>query len=327
MPSTEYSLILGAVSNLPFDAFSPFFTSLRQAGYRGSVVLFTRNLDAQTSRQLARHARLIDADSYYGTLGIFGGVYSRLLLMGRRRAPKSHLFRMLDSCLRAATRITVSTHRARFCRYQRHLNDLMFLRFFLYSDFLLQAEKSGERFDQVLLTDVRDVLFQADPFLEPDQQELNVYLEAQDVRVGRHGRNHDWITQLYDTQTADSLRDCVVSCAGTTLGTAAGIRRYLICLTKELLRMNKYVIGQDQAAHNLLIYRGAFDPVHISPNLQGSVATLGLERDIQLRDGAIVGANDRRIPILHQYDRHNELSRSLLNRFASSPEPEVVASP
>src|SRR5262249_23488196 len=95
-------------------------------------------------------------------------------------------------------------------------------RFFMWRDYLTEhyAEVGS-----VLLTDVRDVFFQGNPFLV--HRPKPVLFAAEDGTIGDCSWNREWIRDLFGESVLSSIADNVISCAGTTLGTALGVRAYL----------------------------------------------------------------------------------------------------
>ena len=98
------------------------------------------------------------------------------------------------------------------------------LRYFLYLEVLRQQK---QRFRRILLTDVRDVAFQADPFSFPWPDGLNAALEHGGRRVGECPYTSRWVRLHLGRAALEALADKPVSCSGTTVGGHAAILRYL----------------------------------------------------------------------------------------------------
>ena len=102
-------------------------------------------------------------------------------------------------------------------------------RYFAYLQFLARHR---EHYDNVMLSDLRDVVFQSDPFGRPLPADIVFARERR--RIAEERINRNWIADVYGDAAADNLRDFEVSCSGTTFGTAAGMLRYLVAMTTEL---------------------------------------------------------------------------------------------
>jgi hypothetical protein len=96
--------------------------------------------------------------------------------------------------------------------------------------------------EKVLVSDIRDVVFFGDPFAD-FQPELtwNVtapqvffVMEKHGVTMAYHDNpiNSKWLTDCYPEGT--QYDDQPVSCSGTVLGTASGIREYVAQMRHEI---------------------------------------------------------------------------------------------
>lgn len=169
----------------------------------------------------------------------------------------------------------------------------------------------------VLITDVRDVVFQAPPF-EPAPQRLQVFVEA-DQPLGRHGFNMKYLTALAGVEVARQLADAPCLCVGTVMGPREAMMRFCrLVLTLAATPRSEIggAFGADQAACNLAAHLGLID-VDIVPNY-GRVATVGLTPAdrLGLVDSRIVNPDGTRSPIVHQYDRHPVLLQAVHARWA-----------
>jgi hypothetical protein len=92
-------------------------------------------------------------------------------------------------------------------------------RYFHYGHYL--ATHPG--FSSVLLTDVRDVVFQGDGFRSVDRG-LFVGMENPNLTIASEIYNRGWIRDAYGDAMLERLGDRQVSCSGVTLG-RRGIRQ------------------------------------------------------------------------------------------------------
>jgi hypothetical protein len=179
-------------------------------------------------------------------------------------------------------------------------------RYFAYLDFLA---RNSERYANVMISDLRDVVFQSDPFERPLPADVVFALERR--RIGDELTNRNWIAAAYDDAVADNLRDFQVSCSGTTFGTAAGMLRYLAAMTTELAALTGrdvlQIRGIDQGIHNYVVRMRPLRQAWFD-STDSIVATLQFVPDTSIETtprGILV--DGRLTPVLHQWDR-NEIA-------------------
>lgn len=182
----------------------------------------------------------------------------------------------------------------------------------------------ARRYDAVLLTDTRDVIFQSDPFalaLPPDRP-LAFFLEHDDVTLDTCASNSHWLRAAFGEAKVAALAGRPISCSGTTLGTQAGIMRYLQAMIQTMGQVPPpalKVTGIDQGIHNVLIQEGRLPGFTLHENGH-HVLTMGHlppERAV-LRPDGIVANPDGTVPaVVHQYNypRHESLCRTVLETY------------
>lgn len=208
----------------------------------------------------------------------------------------------------------------------RHLPDPIHIynfRHFLYLDYLL---KHRGQFRNVLITDVRDVVFQKDPFDFASEDCIHVAIENTDVRVGACTWTSDWVIRGFGTAALDKVRHSEMSCAGTTIAPVEHMERYLRTLLGMIQQMDDAYESADQAAHNLLLHDGSLEPVKRFYNFRGPMLTVGTEPEYRFNtDGELVNDDGSVINIVHQYDRHVELARFFQRKVRPSPLQRLAA--
>jgi len=188
-------------------------------------------------------------------------------------------------------------------RYSLHI---MLERFFLALE-LVQAHRDS--FDNVLLTDSRDVVLQQDPF---DRISRTLVSGLEEKTIGDCSLNSDWVRHLYGTNVHTRMSHCRIVCAGVTLGPIAEVEKYLLEMCGEIWKCLSKValIAQyDQCIHNYLIYSGRVN-LELTDNQTGIIATLHHEDPSNIRtdDAAgVVIVQGKPPAIVHQYDRHRNL--------------------
>lgn len=290
------TLILGLLADLPLAQTKPFFLSLEKAGYRGDVCLIAGGLDAATQafvRPRAFRVNLVPFRKPYlhpGWVRLAGGI--RIFLSRNRR--RRFEDQLALSCLHP--------HCARHFYYQSYL------------------EACGAEYDRVMLTDIRDVLFQRDPFDFAPAAELGVFLEDRRWNIGACRHTGNQIRRAFGRAALRRLSGKRVVCAGITIGSTAAIREHLAGVTNLLRgRVERRTI--DQGVHNYLIHQHPSTKLTCFENFAGPVLSMArLDRD-QLRfdrHDRILDAAGNIINTLHQYDRHPELAARLLLHLGQS---------
>lgn len=166
----------------------------------------------------------------------------------------------------------------------------------------------AKNYDKIMLSDVRDVVFQDDPFNHQMDTDLEFFLEPglyKNCECHRH-----WFCDLniHGSSFYEKVHNEYIVCAGTTIGTKTGMISYLNKMIEEL--SNKFEelnrIITDQPTHAYMIYSGYFPNHRKYRTLQGPIATLSSNIDLKFdfennllnEDGSIVAA-------IHQWDRSN----------------------
>jgi hypothetical protein len=309
MASSSSSLVLGFVARLPPASFAPFFDSLRQSGYQGRLGLVVAGYgptELDEFRSLADWIWPVD------------GAYRQadapavlpLLRWMRTARGFHHLYPRAYIAAASLGRERRSLERWRNLEF--HLEGLIGLRSSHYYDIVREMTDA----DAVLLTDVRDVLFQDDPFTLPVKQ-LEAFEEDPGNLIATQPFNRKWIKDLYGPGVLRRLGGETVSCAGTVFGPRAEILHYLSEMHAATIWRRRVANGSDQGIHNYLLRTGRLDPVAVISNGHGRVLTLGAMREIDRdADGYVLNADGSRPAVLHQYDRHGPLAAELVRLLA-----------
>ncbi len=293
MPGRD--LILTTLHRMPFRSIVPFVRSLKKTGYRGQVVAFVSDLDQESLFQMRQHGiRLIRfrfiGRHVYQPLSRPWGLLRRLFASNLPKTAKERLAHMVFHLF-----------------YRRHLLYLQFLR-------AHQAE-----YDRVLVTDCRDVYFQADPFSWNPESGVHFFLEETANKIGTCPHHIRWISSQYGKAVVDELQHETVSCAGTTLGDTASMIEYLSAMVS--FSMNALSLREadgDQGIHNYIVIKKKLHSQIIIHSNRASPILTGAppKEDFRLNnEGLLVNNAGQVVPVLHQYDRDLELKRHLLERL------------
>jgi hypothetical protein len=226
-------------------------------------------------------------------------------------------------------------HQCRFTRWHGEAGDprpcrpFALMRYELYADWLEHYRAPSH----IFIFDFRDVFFLADPFgdLAHDPgYDLYLFAENSSVKtIGSCPFNSWWIGNCWGEQALQSLADQPVICSGSTLGSHAGVVRYVTRMLEEFdemdcIRKDPSAGPSDQGYHNYLYYSGEFGKVRVYPQGEGPVNTIGAMNGYRVpadqkgplgsywgaRDdeGYVINWDGRRSPAVHQWDRfHDEL--------------------
>jgi hypothetical protein len=282
------TLILGLATGMSLEQIAPFFLSLEKSGHRGDVCLFVRGLAPGTSAFLrARHVNLVPFQESF-----LKPKWTRLVHLCRpflKPAPRRLLAEQWPL-----------TYLHACCA--RHI---------YYRSYLAEC---GRDYDCVMLADIRDILFQKDPFAFSIPDGLSVFMEDARQTIGSNFSNASWMRDGFGESVLNELRDKPVFCAGTTIGSPAAMLDYFDRML-QLICARKTALPIDQAAHNVVIHRQPPPSLHRFDNDTGPVLTMAEMDPRQFRfseRGFLINATGQSFNTLHQYDRHGELAPKLL---------------
>lgn len=178
----------------------------------------------------------------------------------------------------------------------------------IFCDFL---DKCGDSYEQIFVSDTRDVIFQDDVFkiFKEYKNHLVYATEGDDIRGSKSGHrlNYNWIANCFNKAEADKLLTKKIICDGTTLGTVANIKIFVEKMGETVRAVESRVNFRihDQAIANYLFYNNLL-PIEnlIESDVEtGAILTVGLANNLSVRgDKICCGEN---IPaVVHQYDRN-----------------------
>ena len=174
------------------------------------------------------------------------------------------------------------------------------------ADFL---EQCGASYEQVFITDTRDVIFQSDIFkpFKNFQSWLGYATEADDIRGTKTGDkvNYEWLESCFGKDAANSLLDKKIICCGTVIGTIAEMKIFCRIMWEAL--KGETIFGHEQATMNYLVYKNLL-PIEnlLEIDVDGEIFTMALADEFSVHGENILRGG--KIPaVVHQYDRHKEL--------------------
>ncbi len=186
-------------------------------------------------------------------------------------------------------------------------------RFVFYQQYLLA---NPGKYQNVMLTDIRDVIFQKDPFAGLTDQVINVFLEdpIQTFRISE--LNYGWSAAANSKEVTDTFLDNVVSCAGVTIGETGQVLQYLQYLKTKLEFRDELPWAFDQGAHNGFVHHLKPSGMRVFKNEDGFVATLGAYQPYELNTkGEVVNSTGKVYAVVHQYDRSGKLFTAVKQKY------------
>lgn len=311
-------LVLGTAIGYTKSQVAPFLRSLRASGYAGSVVLLVDRRDVVHFRDDP-----LFADVTF--IGVTSWPPQRYPALQKSRAQR-WIWRPLQAALWATMRLAAwlpLRERWRW-RLQIPLGGLLYTptesRFLRYYDLVASGHYS-----RILLSDVRDVIFQTDPFEKLPVSGLAISLEVPDYTIGTERWNQSRVLLIYGEATLRQVAGHPVSCSGVTAGDAASMRQYLELMTRDIFGLSLRALRHgwfDQAIHNVVLRTRWQQPLHGLATLSSAVATLGAVPEAQLRldsRGRLLNHDGSLVSVVHQYDRKPGLRSILLRSAGGSP--------
>ena len=302
MSDSQNNLIIGLISGYNFTQLRPFFDSLASTGYRGKVLLYYSQIAPETIAELEqRDVWLVPFNKW-----VFKHPWKGYRLDGEGKLGEliAGIQRLLQKLPGKET-----TLRA----LGRRLYHVVNIRFLLTNELLQRGELN--RFDRLMLTDVRDVVFQRDPFASfDDGGKVWTFLEHPRFTMTTDANYRDWITKAFGDNFAKPRLQERLSCCAITIGPREAMANYFATFVKLLLENTTpepFRFGLDSAIHNRIIWEKLVSALNVAENLNGPVVHLGglkAEEIIRGNSGELLNADGSQIAVIHQYDRHADIS-------------------
>lgn len=291
------SLILGTALNYNYSQLQSFLKSLQATSYSGDVVFFVSGTTEETNRKLIEAGVTIIPFTRRknGLVNSWGRFWQKI----------SWIFALPLSTSFKALIIREITH-------------FMYFRFFLYYNFL---RFNYQKYNLVLMTDLRDVYFQDNPFAKiMDENKLMCFQENPHVAIKDCTMNSEWLSTILGSNAIKDIGHLPILCAGTIMGSVETVLEFLEIFIHWHGRIQILHPNGDQALLNYIVYQiMSKDKIAIFPNNRGSVFTMSsLPKNLvnTNNEGNVIDADGNLIPILHQYDRHPILAKKLVSNLA-----------
>jgi hypothetical protein len=272
------NLVMGIIDNYNYHDISLFLLSLKKVNFSGHICLFVGPNLSQ---------RTVKSVKEHGVEAIFY----------KKEFP-----------------FITDPHPNNFGSLPEHIHIYNF-RHYLYYDYLL---KNHQTFKNVLITDVKDVFFQKDPFDFTIEEKIYVAVENVSVSINDNLYTANWIRKGYDESVLTLVGEKEVICAGTTLAPVQLMMNYLKRLIEEFFNVKDVYKCADQAMLNVLIHTNQID-VFRCYNFYGPFLTLDTQADYRLNnDNNLINKNGDVVNTVHQYDRYPQLLEIVVRKHKAS---------
>lgn len=296
----QKNIIIGSATGYDADLISSFVYSLEKANFDGILALIIYKEQMTEFVNAFSDIKNFKIEFKVSTIGKF---------KSKSKYSGVYKFKFVKNILKKIIGLTVNEENAdskikalKITGYP-HVS-----RFFEYKEII----ESHSDASHVLLSDVRDVFFQSNPFKNLGKG-LLVGMENPDFTIGTEQYNQKWILDAYGEDFYNLAKDEQVSCSGVTIGDHESIRVYINKMIEEFCKQPYQKMSEriyDQAMHNkLLITNNLADVTRCQP-FESIIVTLGLYPIDQIAvndQGFIINRNQEIIPIVHQHDRHPKL--------------------
>ena len=183
-------------------------------------------------------------------------------------------------------------------------------RFYLYADYL----KNNLKYRSILLADVRDVIFQDNPFEELPASFLYLFKEDSTLKIQDEPYNSFWLKYFYGDATVELIKDNNIICCGTILGSQKQIMKIVKIINEEMLQLkqNLQLDMKQHPADQCIVNFVYNQPNTHFVELKSSgdiVGTIGCSiyhveaSDKITHDNEFIYVNGAKPQVVHQYDR------------------------
>ncbi len=178
-------------------------------------------------------------------------------------------------------------------------------RFLFYLKYL---EDNEGKYENVMLTDIRDVVFQHNIFEKIVNNHIYYFLEDASEVFRSSQMNYKWCLYANGEAVTNKIIDENVSCAGITLGSYSQVINYLQYIKSRLDFREDLHWGLDQGIHNEYVYNVPDAAAMVIPNTFPLVLTLGACKSFKRNaDGLLMNDLKETYSVIHQYDRFGDL--------------------
>ena len=169
-----------------------------------------------------------------------------------------------------------------------------------------------EKYDKVIMSDIRDIALFGDPFEQIDLNETSVqsFTETKTYRQDTIF-NQPWVRKCYGSKFLESIMDEMITCCGTIAGTTGAMLEYLHAFLEEFKeKIGCHNTGTDTAIHVWIIHK-IFPSAQIVDSEHALIRHHPTVEQVVEQFDAITGglrnSDGQLFALIHQYDRHPSL--------------------
>ena len=207
------------------------------------------------------------------------------------------------------------------------------LRWALMKSYLEQSDVKGT-YGRVWMIDVRDSMFQSDPFKMLPQyrggpSSKPVFLAfrgVEDFKIVECGWNGGWVKDCFGKSMLARIGNNYIICSGVSAGTIDAVLPYLDKMAAITTGTNRPDLplhefprcernGVDQGVHNVLVHTKGIRGLKVLGQAQGPVANMQAKVGQVRGDFSVVNSKGDAYAVVHQYDRAPTLQRHLFKSF------------
>jgi hypothetical protein len=189
-------------------------------------------------------------------------------------------------------------------------------RFIFYLQFLMD---NPGKYQNVMVTDIRDVIFQKEPFTAFTGEHLNVFLEDPGQTFRSSELNYQWCSAANGEELTNRIIDNIVSCAGFTIGETGLMLDYLKYIKSKLEFRDVLPWAFDQGIHNGYVHSVKPEGMRVFTNDDALVSTLGAYQPYKVNAAdEVVNSKGEMYTVVHQYDRSGKLFASIKTKYIGS---------
>lgn len=303
------NVIIAAATGYEVNSVLPFVDSLLNTDFNGELVLIIYKHQFKEYDKIFTNVRGIRISYQFSMMGVlhfplqYFGSYKYKFFRSMMTFYYNFIFHLPNKFLKMyALNNAGFPHVGRFFEYKK-------------------AIQVRANISTILLVDIRDVIFQSNPF-NGFVNGLYVGMENSNYKIIDEKYNSSWILDAYGKKFLDKIGKQQISCSGVTIGDVESIKNYIDLMIDEFLNIPFRKMSNriyDQAMHNKLIFDEKIKNIYLCQPFESLIATLGLFNidQIPLDGNSIINKDGSVVAIVHQYDRHKKLEKIILDNIYS----------
>ena len=171
-------------------------------------------------------------------------------------------------------------------------------------------------YDKVVMADVRDTMFQENPFGTFDTG-FYAFNGVESRTIGQCGWNGGWVRDCFGPEMLNRISKKRIICSGVSMGSSSAVLDYLR-LMSETMETPQFAKcernGVDQGVHNVLVHTGQIPGLRVLDQQSGWVANMQAGRAL-ISSSSVSNRKGQKVAVVHQYDRYRDLQKSYFERF------------